>query len=172
MNVGDIVEYKGKDYLAIKVNEKSAYICENRNFLNLWENRVTGTKWKSLCDIEGALKVNPEQLKVKEVGVVKVKPKRKHKIVSAAAEKELKESFNRFEKREKGKKTKSPFYTFSTASDRIYTITADLETKHVLFRNMVNDNRYFYNVETEKFTLYKEENHKSDKDILWPMEAQ
>lgn len=172
MNVGDIVEYKKEDYLAIKVNKKSVYICKNRNFLNLWENRVSGTKWKSLCDREEAIKVSPDKLIVKEAGEVKVTPKKKTgKVVSSAAEKEFKQCFERYKKQQRGKKTKTPFYVFSTASEKIFTIAADLETKNVLFHNLTNDNYHFYNIETGIFTRFIKEKHKEGKSILWPTEA-
>lgn len=169
MNVGDIVEYKKEDYLAIKVNEKSVYICKNRNFLTLWENRATGTKWKALCDREEAKKVSPDSLIVKEEGAVKVKPKKtKRKVVSAAAEKQLKECFERYKKQQAGKKTKAPFFVFETPSERVFPMVADIETNNILFHNLGADTYHFYNVEEEKFSAFIKEKHKPDKDILWP----
>lgn len=170
MNAGDIVEYKKEDYLAIKVNEKSVYICKNKNFLNLWENRVTGTKWKTLCDREGALKVAPEKLIVKEEGAVKVTPKKSKnkKVVSSAGEKILKESFERFKKQQAGKKTKAPFFVFDTPSEKVFTIAANLETNHILFHNLGKDTYHFFDVEAGEYSPFVKDEHKMGKDILWP----
>jgi len=173
MKAGDIVEYKKEDYLAIKVNEKSAYICKNRNFLSLWENRVSGTKWKDLCNREEAKKVSPDQLTLKEEGAVKVTPKKKrNKVLSTAGQKELMESFKRFKKSKEGKKTKTPFYVFATATEKVFIMTADLETNNVLFHNLTNDNYHFFNVVTETFSLFNKEKHKDGKNILWPLETE
>lgn len=170
MNVGDIVEYKKEDYLAIKVNEKSVYICKNRNFLTLWENRVSGTKWKSLCDREEALTVKPEQLIVKEEGAVKVKPKqsRKDRVVSSETERTLKECFDRLKKREAGKKTKAPLFLIENSNERIFPLAGNVEKNMILFHNLSIDTYHFFNVEEGTYITFNKEEHKSGKDILWP----
>lgn len=170
MKAGDIVEYKEKDYLAIKVNEKSAYICENRNFLNLWANRAKGITWKELCHREGAFKVSPDKLKLKEEGAVEVKKKqtRKNKAASNQAEKLLQESFERFKKREKGKKTKTPAFIIETGNERIVPIKANTEKGKILFHNTGLNTFHFYDVNTKEFSNFSKEKHKDNNDIIWP----
>ena len=170
MNAGDIVEYNKEDYLAIKVNEKSVYICKNRNFLTLWENRATGMKWKSLCDREGAVVVKPERLIVKEVGAVKVKPKQsgKNKILSSEAERSLKDCFDRLKKRSEGKKTKAPLYLISTSNESIWPLAGNVEKEMMLFHNLNLDTYHFYDVKEGTYSVFNKEEHKLGKDILWP----
>ena len=170
MNVGDIVEYNKEDYLAIKVNEKSVYICKNRNFLTLWENRVTGTKWKSLCDREEALVVKPERLIVKEVGAVKVKPKqsKRNRVVSIETERTLKECFDRLKKREAGKKTKAPLFLIENSNEKVWPLVGNVEKGMILFHNISTDTYHFFNVAEETYSPFIKEEHKLGKDILWP----
>lgn len=170
MKAGDIVEYKKKDYLAIKVNEKSAYICENRNFLNLWENRAKGVKWKELCDREGAIKVKPEQLTLKEEGAVKVTPKqsKKKRVLSNAGEQYLKDSMNRLEKQKKGKKTKTPYFVAETGNEKIAIMIGNVEKQMILFHNLSLDTYHFFDIENGSYTTFDKEKHKSGKEIIWP----
>jgi predicted secreted protein len=173
MNVGDIVEYKKEDYLAIKVNEKSVYICKNRNFLNLWENRVTGTKWKTLCDREEAKKVSPDQLIVKEEGAVEVKPKksRKKRVLSSEGERHIKECYDRLKKQAAGKKTKAPMFLIETSNEKIWPVAGNVEKGMMLFHILNLDTWHFFDVNSEKYSLFKKEEHKLGKDILWPEEV-
>lgn len=170
MKAGDIVEYKKEDYLAIKVNEKSAYICKNRNFLNLWYNRAKGVKWNELCQREEALKVNPEKLKLKEEGAVEVKKKqsKKGKLISNYCERTLKESFERFSKKEKGKKTKTPYFIIEHGNERIATVAFNVKKNKVLFHNTGLDTFHFYDVETMEFVNFSKEKHKNGNAIVWP----
>ena len=170
MKAGDIVEYKKEDYLAIKVNEKSVYICKNRNFLTLWENRPKGAKWKVLCDREEALMVKPESLIVKEEGAVKVKSKqsKKDRVVSNEGVKGLKECFDRFKKREEGKKTKTPFFLIENAKEVIFPLAMNVEKNMILFHNINVDTYHFFNIEEDNYITFNKKEHKSGKDILWP----
>ena len=170
MKAGDIVEYKSKDYLAIKVNEKSAYICENRNFLNLWGNRAKGITWKNLCEREGAFKVKPENLKLKEEGAVKVKEKKsgKKKVVSNDGEKWLIESFDRFKKQKKGKSTKTPKFLIESSNEKLSIMEGNVEKNMIFFHNISVGSFYFFNVEESSYTKFNEKIHKSGKDIIWP----
>lgn len=169
MNVGDIVEYNKEDYLAIKVNEKSVYICKNRNFLNLWGNRATGTKWKDLCAREEAKVVKPETLKIKEVGAVKVKPKqsKKNRVLSNEAERLIKDCFERLKKREAGKKTKAPLYLIETANEKVWPLAGNVEKGLMLFHNINLDTYHFYNVNEGTYSIFNKKEHKLGKDISW-----
>lgn len=141
-------------------------------FLACGKKRPTGTKWADLCKREEAFKVSPDKLVLKEEGAVKITPKKKKsKVISVEGQKELKESFKRFEKKVQGKKTKAPFYVFETSKEKVFVVAADVETKNVLFHNLTNTNYHFYNVEKETFKPFIKEKHKDGKEILWPVEA-
>lgn len=170
MKAGDIVEYKGKDYLAVKVNQKSAYICENRNFLNLWANRAKGTKWAELCRREEAFKVNPEHLTLKEEGAVKVEKKqtKKDRIISPQAEELLKEAFKRYVKKSKNQKAKNPFFLIENSTEKVFPVAMNIEKKMVLFHSIHTESFHFYDIEENKFLGFTRENNKKDKEIIWP----
>jgi hypothetical protein len=170
MKAGDIVEYKKEDYLAIKVNTKTIYICKNRNFLNIWQNRVSGTKWKDLCAREEAIMVKVTDVILKEENAVKVpeRPSKKNKILSSEAERKIKECFNRNLKREKGQKTKSPFFLIESENERIWPLSVNIEKNLVLFHNLSDDSYHFFDVEKNIYSEFLKEKNIVGKDILWP----
>lgn len=170
MNAGDIVEYKKEDYLAIKVNEKSLYICKNRNFLNLWQNRASGTKWKDLCAREEAIMVKPSDVILKEENAVEIpeRPSKKNKILTTEAERKIKECFNRNKKRQEGQKTKSPFFLIESDNERVWPLSVNIEKNLVLFHNLTSDTYHFFDVEKSIYSEFSKEKNLIGKDISWP----
>lgn len=169
MKAGDLVEYEGKDYLAIKVNQKSAYICENMNFLSMWQNKPKGMTWKELCQREDAIKVSPDNLKLKKESVVEVKEKKAKKgKISSFAHKQLKESFLRYCKRDKGSKSKAHAFLIESSGERISPVMFNKEKNLVLFHNTTSHSFHFYDIETGDVQDFIEEKNKDGKKVIWP----
>lgn len=155
MNVGDKVSYNNEEYLLVKVNTKSVYICKNFNFLNLWANKVKGTKWADLCKREEAFMVKIDEVRVIEQSVVKITEAKKTQI-SNEAKKMLKD----------GMRKKSKYLLVETNKERLFSLAS--KDNKVLLHETNSNEYYFYDLVNDVSTPFSRDKHKIGKDIIWP----
>ena len=159
------VKHKDKVYYIVKINEKSAYLASNKDFLKKYEERPKGTTWKKYCTRYNAIMVKySDFIEISESEIAKgnnfiVKNKKEKRYLTIIEEKEIVKRFAQF------KKGKSGCNFFENAKGkRIVPITFN-ENGQALIRK--NDKYFFYDLELDKYTFFKDL-HNGRQELVWP----
>lgn len=159
------VKYKDKIYYIVKINEKSAYLAPDEDFLKKYEERPKGITWKEYCARYNAIMVKySDFIEISETEISKgnnfiVKEKKEKRYLTALEEKEIIKRFAQFKK---GNGGCSLFE--SSKGKRIVPITFN-KNGQVLIRK--NDKYFFYDLELNKYTFFKDL-HDEKQELIWP----
>jgi len=169
--VGAKVKYRKEDYIVVKVNEKTIYLTQHERFIEFWENRNKGSKWKYYCERYGAsmkkyggITITDDEIARGKIFVEKKeKEKKKKRYLTSVEEREVSMRYSKFFL--KGKSYQHPI----TAEKSKGITTVLLEAKkdgQVLMRK--NSNYFFYDVLNDSYEFFKKMGS-GKKELVWPV---
>jgi hypothetical protein len=144
------VEYNNKKYYVIKVNQKSVYLSENKDFLKIWKNRPKGITWKKFCDKNGAIIVKYGDIKISDIEVLKGKDCKtsEKQYLDVYLEKEVCKMYKRWLK---------GFENYSTPIEGTKgktIIIIKFKDGQALIRN--DKDYFFYDIELDKYSYWRQ----------------
>lgn len=152
-----------------KINAKSVWAGPKSwdAIKGLWEERTKGTKWTDLMNKHNGNKYTYDNLKVNEEEVAKknsfIKKEEKQNndknFITQIEKRDLKKAYNQF------LKGKSYKYLIEVGNNRLHIIVASKD-EYILFKK--NNNMIIWDMKENLFYPFKENEHKKDKEILWP----
>lgn len=174
--VGAKIKLKDEEFLVVKVNAKSLYITKTFDFLEKWEVRPKGTKWKDFCNRYDAFMVKygdytitEEEVKRKEE-VAKIEENKSLNLMTPAAEKIARGLWTQIVKKSKGNPYKGFRSPFDDGNNSYVIIADNVEKEIVLVHNLANPTGgyFFYKPPTREFAPFSKEENKKGNEILWP----
>lgn len=174
--VGANVFFKNEEHIVVKVNDKSCYLSKNKSFIDIWEKRPKGMKWKPFCEryegfmtLYSGITISPDEKEKKVEVEKKAKRAKKFRPVSAHGEKTLVTLFSEIEKKYKGKHYRGYKTPFQDGSNYVNIVAENHELRKLLVHvtgTGVN-NYYFFDLNEADYSPFIKDEHKSGKEILW-----
>jgi len=166
--VGAAVRYRDEDWQVVKVNKKTVYISQSKNFIEWWNDRPKGMVWKKFCNRYGATMVSYSGIEIDEVEVsrgrdfVKEQEKRKKekRFLDSHEEKEVEKRFKMFKK---GKGFGGPITT--ELGHGIITVIVNASPDGMILLRK-RQAYFFYDIYKNKYFLFKMLGEK--KKFEWP----
>ena len=172
--VGANVKFENKDYIVVKINQKTAYITQDKELLKRIRLKLTGVKaldmikQASLMIDIALMEISDEELKKKDVAekVAELKKKNK-KVLSSVAQKMLDTKIAKAINPKD--KTMSWKNMFDCGQGNFCTILLVNKEKKIALISVEGD-KYFYDFGEDVYIKYNPTKHKDgygDKNILW-----
>lgn len=163
------VVYKKKDFYVVKINNKTVYLSEDKEFIIKWKDRPKGITWKKFCERHKTFMVSYDKVKIDDLESLRASnfvanTKRKEKnYLDSFLEKEVRRLFKIFLKK-KGS-WKHPIE--NRKNEQMYIIKFNKDGQALI---RFNDIYFFYDIEFDVYTFYKNLGEKKIKDKIftWP----
>jgi len=169
--IGAEVKHKNGIYYVVKVNEKSVYLSQYKNFLDLWDNRPKGITWKKFCGGNDTFMTKYESIEISETEI-----SRGNNFIVSRKKKE-----KRYLKPEMEKVVHQLYKRFLNGKGSWKHITETTRNKQMIILEFRNNGQalirfendfFFYDLETNKYTFYKKLNEqRKTKKLVWPRES-